>query len=269
MRRFLSTFALVLSLTVPAVAETQAVGLTVILTPERVKAAGLETLAPVLTVSRRGTVVLAQPNNLFSLSDRKSLFDKPTPISDCAFTPDGALLAISGRTLGYCAGGEYHPQIDLPENAMRLAIGPEQIYVYGGDNDKATSIYVVDPQRGHAKLCSMPSPVGAASAVGDTLYFAAANDLYRLVAGGEINLICHLPGPAITSMAAANDDALYFLAGRTLYTWQIGNVAILGEGLGDMVRRQDGTLYILDTERRSLIKLENLPGLGELPQETP
>jgi hypothetical protein len=262
-------FAFVLSMALPITAETPAPSLTVILTAERVKAAKLEPLAPVLAVSPRGAVVVAEPNNLFMVNSRKFLFDSPSPVNDCAFTPDGALLAISGRRLGYCAGGWFHPQIDLPENGMRLALGHGRIYVYGGDNDQATSLYIVDPNRGHAKLCALPSPVGAASAVGDTLYFSAVNDLYQLAAGGEINLICHLPGPAITSVAAVDEETLYFLAGRTLYRWQLGQVGIVSEGIGDMAGWRDGALYILNTEKQSLLKLENLPGLEHLPLETP
>lgn len=269
MRPLLSTLAFILSLTWPAQADAPAVRLTVLLTPERAKAARLDTLAPVLAVSHRGGIVIAEPNNLFLFHSRTFLFDTPTPVSDCAFTPDGALLAVSGRRLGYCAGGRFHPQIDLPENAMRLAVGDAHLYVYGGDSETATSIYVVEPERGHAKLCTMPFPVGAACAVGDALYFAAANDLYRLVPGGEIALICHLPGPAISSIAADDDGAVYFLAGRTLYRWQIGKVGILSEGVGDIACWRDGTLYVLHPAKQSLIKIENLPGPGETPQETP
>ena len=212
---------------------------------------------------------MAEPNNLFLLDSRKSLLDGPTPVSDCAFAPDGALLMVSGRRLGYCTGGRFHPQIDLPENAMRLAVGQGRIYVYGGDNEKATALYVIDPNRGHAKLCALPHPVGAASVVGDTLCFSAANDVYRLAPGGEMDLICRLPGPAITSLTAAGDDALYFTAGRTLYTWQLGKVGILSEGFGDVVYWRDGALYVLDTQKQSLLKLENLPRLEAMPQETP
>jgi len=269
MPHVLSTLACILSMTWPVAAEAPAVRLTVLLTPERVKAANLEALSPVLTVSNRGGVVVAGPNNLFRLDSRRLLFDTPTPVSDCAFTPDGALLAISGRRLGYCAGGRFHPQIDLPDTAMRLTIGRERVYLYGGDNDQATALYLVDPQRGHAKLCALPHPIGAASAVGDTLYVAAAGEIYRLVPGGEIDLICHLPGPAITSLGAADDDTLYFTAGRTLYTWQAGKVGIISESVGDVICWQAGALYVLDTEKQSLLKLENLPGLEHVPPETP
>jgi len=269
MRHVLIAMVCLLFTAWPAAAEAPAVSLTVLLTPERVRASNLERLTPVLTVGGRGRIVVAEPNNLFLLDSRKSLLDGPTPVSDCAFAPDGALLMVSGRRLGYCAGGRFHPQIDLPENAMRLTVGRERIYVYGGDNDKATALYMIDPNRGHAKLFALPHPVGAASAGGDTLYFSAANDVYRLAPGGEMDLFCRLPGPAITSLAAAGDDVLYFTAGRTLYTWQLGKVGILSEGLGDVVCWRGGALYVLDTQKQLLLKLENLPCLEAMPQETP
>jgi hypothetical protein len=73
----------------------------------------------------------------------------------------------------------------------------------------------------------------------------------------------------ITSLAAAGDDVLYFTAGRTLYTWQLGKVGILSEGLGDVVCWRGGALYVLDTQKQLLLKLENLPCLEAMPQETP
>jgi len=51
--------------------------------------------------------------------------------------------------------------------------------------------------------------------------------------------------------------------------WQIETAGIVGAGVGDLARRQDGTLYILDPEKRSLLKLEKLPRREEIPQETP
>jgi len=269
MRYFLGICVFVLSMISPLAAETPIPSLTVILTAERVKAAKLEPLAPILAVSHRGTAVVAEPNNLFLVNSRKFLFDASTPVSDCAFTPDGALLVVSGRKLGYCAGGRFHPQIDLPENAMRLAVGQNRIYVYGGDNDRATSIYVIDPQRGHAKLCDAPSAIGAAAAVGGALYFSVANDIFQVAPDGDVNLICRLPGPPVTSITPAGEDTLYFLAGRALYAWQIGNVAIFGENLGDVTRWHDGKLHVLDVQKQSLVRLESLPTRVDAPPETP
>lgn len=269
MRYSMCICVFVLSVISPLAAETSVPTLTVMLTAGRVKAAKVEPLAPILAVSHRGVAVVAESNNLFLVNSRKFLFDSSTPVSDCAFTPDSALLVVSGRKLGYCAGGRFHRQVELPENAMRLAIGPDRIYVYGGDNNQATSIYVIDPQRGHAKLCTMPSSVGAAAGVGDTLYFAVANDIFQVAPDGEVNLICRLPGPPVTSIAPAGENTLYFLAGRALYAWQIGNVAVLGENIGDVARWHDGKLYVLDVQRQSLIRLENLPTPVDASPETP
>lgn len=265
----LSTCAFIPSAILPVAAEAPTLSLTVILTPERVKAAKLGPLAPVLAVSNRGAMVVVESNRPFMVNGRRSLLDTPTPVSDCAFTSDGALLAVNGRKLGYCASGRFNPQVELPEDAMRLAIGQNRIYIYGGDNDQSASIYVMEPEWGHAKLCTVPSAIGAASAAGDTLYFSMANDIYRLTPGDEINLICHLPGPPITSIATAEKDILYFIAGRTLYTWQTGKVGLIGEGVGDVVRWQNHALYILDSEKQSLIKLENLPRLEGMPDQAP
>jgi hypothetical protein len=257
-KRFLTVLLLVFLTALPVSSEEPTSSLTVILTPDRARSLNLDTLIPVLAVNSLGNPVIAVHNNLFALNNSRFLLEEPVSISDCAFTPDGALLLVSGKTLGYCSGGKFHSRMTLPENGMRLAVGPDRLYLFGGDNARATSIYIVEPGQGHAKLCEMPMPVGSASVSGETLYFSVINDIYRLRSGEEVNLICRIPGPAITSMAVANSEKIYFTAGLTLYQWQKGRLAIIGEGLGDKICWQDEALYILNTEKKSLIKLKDI-----------
>jgi hypothetical protein len=58
-------------------------------------------------------------------------------------------------------------------------------------------------------------------------------------------------------MAATGGEKLYFTAGLSLYLWQSGRVAIMGEGLGDKICWKNGALYILNSEKKSLMRLRN------------
>ncbi len=255
MKRFLIVLALLAAVSCLA-EEPEEVGITVILTSGRANSLKLSPLIPALGVDNHNGVIVATNNNLFSLNNRRFLLEKPVPVSDYTITPDGALLLISDRKLGYCAGGLFHPQATLPEKDMRLATGEKRIYVFGGDNHKATAIYVIEPGRGHAKLCDMPMPVGAVSVAGEILFFAVSNDIYRIDPGGELNLACRIPGPDITSIAATGNNEFFCTAGLAIYHWQNGRVAIIGEELGDKICWKNPDLYILNTQKQSLIKLK-------------
>lgn len=232
--------------------------LAVLLTPARATEMKLPPLSPTFAVDARGAVVLAAGGRLQSLGGKRVLATAPDAIADCCFAPDGALLAISGDMLGYAGGGRFAAGLRLPGRHMRLAAGRDRLYVFGGDGETGKSLYLVEPNRGHVRLCVMPAAIGAAAVRGDTLYFAAANDVYRLVPGGELNLLCRLPGPAITSLAVLDDDEFCFLAGRSLYVFRRGQVLLLGEDMGDAVRARGRDLYLLDAGRRSLVKMSNL-----------
>lgn len=262
MKRLLMIIAIIILFTATALAAPKA-ELSIILTPERVKNFWLDGLLPVLTVDDRGALILASKGGPFSVGAMRFLFRTPTAVSDAEYAPDGSLLLVSEKSLGFYAGGRFHPYLKLPHNGMRIAVSDRRIYVYGGDSADATSIYLVDRERGHIKLCVMPQPIGAATADRDTLYFSVANDVYRMTFGNNMTLLCRIPGPAITSLTAGN-GGVYFTAGRSVYAWKDGAVFILGEDLGDVVRWKRGSLYILDSVRHSLVRISHLKRI-EMP----
>lgn len=229
--------------------------ISLLLTPKSAKKMGISGISRVFAVDGNGAVVVGTADNLRELGGGRAIFANPVKVSDCVFTPDGALLAVSGNWLGYCAQGSFHPCLKLPDTGMRIAPGASKIYIFGGDGGSC-AIYIVDPKYGYLKLCVMPQPVKSADTSGDTLFFGVANDVYRLTPGGELNLICRIPGPEIESVAAVAKDTVYFLAGRSLYCWRKDSISIVGADLGTAVRWQAGTLYIFDPERRSLMRVK-------------
>jgi hypothetical protein len=219
---------------------------------------GVTTAPTALSVSARGNPVMAVNGNLFDLAGRKFLA-AAGEVGNCAYAPSGALFVVSGRSLGYYAGGEVRTQVRLPENGMKLAATANGLYLFGGDRRSATGLYYIDPAKGYVKILDMPQPIGAASAFGDTLFVAVANDIYRLVPGGEIQLICRLPGPAISSVAAAAAESLFFTAGRALYSWRRGEVRLIVEDIGDLISWHADDLLVLDSRNRNLIRIDRLP----------
>jgi hypothetical protein len=219
---------------------------------------GLVSAPTGMSVSKRGNVVISAGGNLFDLASRSFLTRSGT-ITNGVYSPSGALFVVSGRSLGYYASGEARTQVSLPENGMKLAAGRGGVYLFGGDRRSSTGLYFIDPAKGYVKLCDLPLPIEAASVAGDKLFFSVANDIYRFVPGSELQLICRLPGPAITSLSAAADETVYFTAGRTLYFWRSGQVSAIAEDIGDMVTWHSSGLHLLDTRARTLVRLEKLP----------
>lgn len=222
-------------------------------------AGGIPAALSALCISPRGNPVLAAGGDLFDLGGRRFL-TRSGAVGHCAYAPSGALLVVSGRSLGYYAGGAVRSEVELPESGMKLAAGRGGIYVFGGDGRRATGLYFIDPARGHVKLLDMPVPIGAAAVVGDTLFFSAANDIYRLVPGGEMQILCRLPGPAVTSIAAAADGTVFFTAGRTLYSWRGGEVSLIAENIGEIVTWHSTGLYVLDARNRCLVRFDGISG---------
>lgn len=246
--------------------------LTVLFSGQDAASWGVTSPPTALSISPRGNPVMAVGGNLFDLSTRRFLTSDGT-VSNCAYSPSGALLVVKGRSLGYYAGGAVRTQMSLPETGMKIAAGINGLYVFGGDRgasgssrglfggarSNGVSLYFIDPTKGYVKLFDMPQPIEAASVRGDILYFSVANDIYRFVPGAEMQLVCRLPGPAITSIAADADESIFFTAGRTLYSWRMGQVGVISENIGDLVSRHSGGLYVLDTRNRVLVRFDHLP----------
>lgn len=216
---------------------------------------GLTMPPTALSVNSDGNLVLAAAGNLFDPGGRRFLMRTPAAVTDCAYTPEGALLVINGRSLGYYSGNAATPLLTLPRDGMRLAAGSGGIYVFGGG---ANALYLIAPARGYVKICEMPQSIAAAAVAGEVLFIAVANDIYRFEPGGELQFVCRVPGPAITSLTAAADGVVYFSAGRSLYAWRAGRVILMAADIGELVCWHANGLYVLDPGNRTLLRFTRL-----------
>lgn len=240
--------------------------LTALLSPREADRLGIRRVDEV-AVGPRGEIVIGGSGgagvSLFALGRREPLAVMiDDPLWSCAFAPDGALLATAGGSLGFVANGRFRPQVRLPEQRMRVAAGENRLYLFGGVDSGPGSLYALDPERGTVKLATFPRHVGAADVAGETVHFSVANDLYRLVPGGELRLLCRVPGPEITGVASLGDGTVFFLAGRTLYRFDPSGIAVVAGHLGDRLARRGDALYVLDRAARTLVRLE---GLASIP----
>jgi hypothetical protein len=254
--RSLVLAALLLFASVPALAGTPA-AMDILLTPQKAAQIGLNKPQPAFAVDRRGAAVVAAGDNLFALGAGKPMLAASQAVSDLAFAPDGALLAIGGRRLGYYAAGAFHPLLELPDTGMRLTVAAGRMLVYGGAQPNR-DVYLVDPQMGHVKLCSLPDPVSAAAAADKTIFLAAGSDLYRLTSAGSLELVARIPGPPIESLAAVGPSEVFLSAGGELYAWRRGKVVLIAGGLGGRLYRQAGALYVWLPQKGTLLRLSGL-----------
>lgn len=203
-----------------------------------------------------GKIIIISKGNIFDLVS-KSFLTNTGKVEDCVYSPDGALLAICGKKLGYYAGGNIQEELTLPSAEMNMAAGDKGLFLFGGKGWSAKSLYFIERSRGYTKICDMPSSIKSAAVNGDTLFFSVENDIYRLAFGKEISLVVRVPGPAITSLAVSNDGTVFFLAGRTLYSYKNATANLIAENIGDIIRWHNSGLYILDTKNISLLRFEN------------
>lgn len=205
-----------------------------------------------LALSPSQRVLVIAGKTLFDVPGKRALAQVPD-LSDAQFSGSGALLVISGTSLGTLESGVFRAKMELPATSMRLAPLGEGAVVFGG-NQKA--LYLIDPARGVTKLLELPEPVGAASGVGSTLFFSVANDLFRLELGGNLELVCRIPGPVFDSLAASSPESCYLTAGNSVYSWQPNSIRLLGEGLGDQLAfLAPRSLLVLNTNARTLVRI--------------
>ncbi|MDP1824825.1 MAG: hypothetical protein Q8L48_16335 [Archangium sp.] len=197
-------------------------------------------------VSPDGQPFLASDQVIFPINDRPSRKLPPFRLSGVAridelgFTRDGALLLISGKTLGAATAKGFRLLAMLPREKMHLATGSgQETWIWGGE-----SVFSLSRGGKIEHLMRTPTPIEALAGDGPRLVFATQGALLELLGTGEPRLLAVLPGPA-RSLALAPGGALFYsTASEVGYLTASGRRYPFVKGKGAQVRVAGGELFL-------------------------
>ena len=208
--------------------------------------AALEGKALAFDVSPAGQPFLAADQVIFPVNDRPTRKLPPFKLSgvgridELGFTRDGALLLISGKTLGAATARGFRLLSNLPQEKLHLSTGSAQeTWVWGGQ-----SIYSLSRGGKVEHLVRAPSTIEALAGDGPRLVFATQGALLELLGTGEPRLLVALPGPA-RSLALVPGGGLFYSTDA-----EVGFVSAEGrrypfvKGKGAQVRVAGGELFL-------------------------
>lgn len=231
--------------------------------------AGL-TLRPELVIDPSGRVLVGVEGNLYDAASRAGVFSASLPgLQSCARVPEGPLLAVRGRSLGYPEEGGLRAARELPRADLRVvAWGPERALLYGGDAEQGL-ILSCDRRGRLRELLRVASEVTALAPAGEDLYFASGGQVYLLREDRRVEATLVTP-PAEARVRALCFDpeslVLYVLRGERLLALFDEEVRDLGSEVADTLAVHAGHLYLLQLERARLTRLASPPWTqGEEP----
>lgn len=177
--------------------------------------AALEGKPLAFDVSPAGQPFLATGPVIFPVSDRPSRELPPFKLSGLqridalGFTQAGALLLVSGKTLGAATPKGFQPLATLPREGLQVATGSAQeTWLWGGE-----SVYRLSRGGKVDHVLRAPAAIEALAAQGSRVVFAMQGAVLELAGLGEPRLVSLLPGPA-TSLAIAPGGGLFYSTAR-------------------------------------------------------
>lgn len=208
--------------------------------------AALEGKPLAFDVSPGGQPFLAADQVIFPVNDRPTRKLPPFKLSGgghidaLGFAHGGALLLISGKTLGVATNQGFRVLATLPREKLHIATGSAQeTWLWGGE-----SIYSLARGGKVEHLLRAPTPIEALAADGPRLVFATQGALLELLGTGEPRLLIVLPTPA-RSLALAPGGGLFYSTDT-----EVGFVSSSGrrypfvKGKGAQVRVAGGELFL-------------------------
>jgi hypothetical protein len=215
----------------------------------------------VYDVSPDGAVLVLTGDNLFDAGSGKNLFGEPLK--------DPAWFAFAGRNLRILVGGVLYavdggvPRrlLDVPMKSCVFVSDGERTFLAGVLPDGRPALFLHREGEGHKALLSPDAPIDAMALSQDTLYFSSGSRIFALKEGGPPRLVAHLPRfTHIPSVAAdMGSGLLYFSDGDDLYALRGGDILLVREGLGGMLRVRGGDLYVLSWRGNALFRLSGIP----------
>ena len=175
-------------------------------------------------------------------------------IDDAAWMPGGALLVISGTTLGQVGENGFAKILDLPSAGMRIEpASAEECYLFGGTGAESRGdVYLYRKGGGLLRLVRSQQPVTAVAGSGRFTFFAVGPNIF-VHADGEPVRTVYAAGSDVTSLALVPPSGvLYTTAGSVGYVSRPGHGFAFFTGKDGRVRVHGREFYVL------------FPGLGLL-----
>lgn len=209
--------------------------------------AALTTTRLAFDVSPEGQPFLAAGAVVFPVVDRPERELPPFKlagaerIEELGFTRDGALLLVSGRTLGVATSSGFKPLAALPAEAFQLASGrPGELWLWRGQ-----SAYLFTRSGKLEHLFRAPAALEALTGEGARVVFAMQGSLLELLPGGAPRVLAVLATP-VRSLALSPGGGVFYSTEREVgFLAPTGRRVTIVRGKGARLRVAAGALFLL------------------------
>jgi hypothetical protein len=234
-----------------------------LLSPSLAESVGLKPLTEFEVVDGLQVILLTSDGNLFDLTRRLPLPAK-TPLQVTSFAvSEGLLVAVRNGRLGWYEDGEIRERIELPSKGMRVVAGKKQrLYLYG-PRERGSVVYLLEEGKVLPLLETPQGTISAFTAIGERVFFAIDNAIYTAARGDRPGLLFIATGEQSIRSLAADPVAglLYFSTGDTVYAMRAGVAISVLRGLAGVLRYSGNALFVLDPDRKRLVKVLGLEKL--------
>jgi hypothetical protein len=193
---------------------------------------------------------------------------RPSTLGTSRFAPQasGALLLVSGRWLGVVEDGAFASRVELWEEGQQVAGGAAgAVYVASAPASKGPgSLYLLTPE-GQAKLFEHPTAIRCLSADPDGVLVGVTGGALALSDGARPEVVLSVDGLQPVGVARPPGSPLAFVSSEDQVLAVRDGVGLpVLTGLGGPLRWsvEDRALYVLDRDRRLLLRLGGLEDLG-------
>ncbi len=215
----------------------------------------------VYDVSPDGAVLVLTGDNLFDAGSGKNLFGEPLRNPAWfAFAGRGLRILVDG-VLYAVDGGAPRKLLDVPLKSCLFVPDGDRTFISGVLPDGRPALFLHREREGQKALLSPDAPIDAMALAKETLYFSSGSRIFALKEGGPARLLAHLPRFSHIPSVAADEvnGLLYFSDGDDLYALRGGDILLVREGLGGMLRARGDDLYVLSWRGNALFRMTGLP----------
>jgi hypothetical protein len=243
----------------------QGASMSYLLTEQTAGSFSLGELSPQFEVADgRQVLLLNRAGNLFDLASEKFLLPDRSPGITSLADSNGLLVVIREGRLGwYEPGGKIREKFVLPLKDMKIMAGKgERLYLYGA-HDKGSRVYLLEEGKVLLLLEIPRGRITALTAIGERLFLAVENVIYTLIRGERPGVLFVAAGEREIRSLAPDPLAglLYFSAGESVYAMRAGVAVTVMRGLKGFLRYSGKSLFVLDPERKWLVRIQGLEKL--------